>query len=487
MAQHDISALLDATEKKFRLTSIMVDPEARRTSVVPTSILSQDLMMGGGIIPGQWITVYGGEGSCKSTNCATMLGSLASFGVKGGYFDYEGSVDPVYLGALLAALAKLRGGKQMTAEQIFGLPDPKNPQKWKIKPIFRLYGESTGEALFDSMSSLARLLPDKLFVNGKWYYVFTDKPTDMKIDQKLSSRGEYYVQADNGYAEMIIFADSYPMMYPEQLDEDGKGAGMAAVARMFSANIPKLMGKMKKKGITVIGVNQLRLKPGVSYGDPSYEPGGQAVQYASSVRIKTAARSVPHGKGPSEDEASVLSDGDDQYKYVLLKVTKNKAAVSIGLESWQRVWASDPEGRAHGFCPVWNIYDYLVLTGQAERFGSGKKRVINMHLYDEEGDKEIYVNTKLDFMDLKALVLLEGDERKEYAKGLGMTPANYKRVFADNSLYAICAAQVANGTGASFAYAMKNGGVVGEGDADAEPSEDVDDDDTEEGDEGMDD
>lgn len=90
--KHDIGGLLDITEKKFRLTSLTTDTEARRTSAVSTGILSLDLMMGGGILPGLWITVYGGEGSAKSTTLATMLGSLATHGVKGAYYDYEGCV-----------------------------------------------------------------------------------------------------------------------------------------------------------------------------------------------------------------------------------------------------------------------------------------------------------------------------------------------------------------------------------------------------------
>lgn len=454
--KHDLTALLDATEKKFRITSVSTDPEARRTSAMDTGILSLNLLMGGGIIPGLWVTVYGGEGSAKSTTLNTIEASFATKDISGAYYDFEGSVDPVYSGNLIRRIAELKGST-LTIDKVFGVRDPKT-NKWKVPPIFRLYSESVGDAMFDAMASLARQLPDKIFHEKKWWYVFDEKPADMTVNAKLSSRGAYYVECENGYAEMVIFLDSYPMMYPESLDEDGKGAGMAAVARMFSANIPKIAGKLKKKGITVIGVNQLRLRPGVTHGNPEYEPAGEAVKFASAIRINNRARSVPHGKGPIEEEASVLEEGNDQYKYILMKVTKNKSHTSIGLESWQRVWASDPSGDAQGFCPAWNVYDYLTLTGQAIRFGTGKVRKIMMALYSVDGETIVYQNDKMVFADLKAMVLLPEEERKAYAKDeLGMTKEEYLTYFSGSALYDHCQAQILEGTGQIFAYAVKNG------------------------------
>jgi RecA/RadA recombinase len=477
--KHDISDLLDATEKKFRITTVGMDIEARRTSAMDTGILSLNLMTHGGLIPGLWVTVYGGEGSAKSTTLQTMMASFSGLGVKGSVWDYEGSTDPVYTSRVVERISALKG-KQITLSELFGVQDPKTG-KWKVKPIFRLYTESIGDAMFDAMSSLARVLPDKVFAQGKWWYVFDEKPAGQKINQGLSSRGSYYVQARDGFAEMVIFADSYPQMYPEKLDEDGKGAGMAAVARMFSENIPKLAGKLKKKGILVVGVNQLRLRPGVTHGNPEYEPAGEAVKFASAVRINNRARSVPHGKGPVEEEASVLMEGNDQYKYILMKVTKNKSATSIGLESWQRVWAADPNGDAHGFCPAWNIYDYLVLTGQCIRFGTGKKRLIEMNLWNIDGSECVYSNPKMEFADLKALVLLPEEDRKVYAKELGMSKSDYMTYFSGSNLYQHCQQQILSGTGPQFAYAVKNGIGLEEAD-DGEYEEEPDEEEDEEND-----
>lgn len=381
------------------------------------------------------------------------------------------SSDPSYQSNIVARIAQLanmkKDGKVITVDDVFGVRNP-DTGKYVIPPIFRLYTESIGDKLFDSMSALVKALPDKVFVGGKWYYVYDEKPKgDVEIDRKLSSRNSYYVEAENPHPELAIFADSYPAMYPETLD-DGKGQGMAAVARMFSENIPKIAGRLRKKGIVVIGVNQLRLRPGVMFGTPEYEPSGEAVKFISSVRIKNASRSVPHGKGQVEQERSVLMDGDDEYQYICMRTQKNKQYNSTGLESWQRVWKTDPQGNAHGFDPVWNVYDYLLLTGQATRFGTGAKRKIDLKILDSHGKKVAYEVEGLDWWDFKALILYQGKDRVEHAKELGLTPKVYKELFAEGKLYEHCRKQILDGCAINMAFQLKNGVGASEDDEDEE-------------------
>ena len=455
----NIDELLDDIEKSHRLVTASVDPRARKTGCVSTGLLSLDLFLGGGYIGGAWYTFYGGEQSAKSTSVSTAMAMLAMAGVRGTYWDFEGSSAPDYQANIVARIAELSGkkkeGKTVTIDDVFGVRDP-DTGKYLVKPIFRLYTESIGDKLFDSMSQLVKLLPDKVYEKGKWYYIYDTKPADQKIDKQLSSRGSYYVEAENPAPELAIFMDSYSAMYPETLD-DGKGQGMAAVARMFSENIPKIAGRLRKKGIVIIGVNQMRLKPAVMFGNPEYEPNGEAVKFISSVRIKNTARAIPHGKGQLEQEASVLLDGDDEYQYICMRPTKNKQYNSTGLESWQRVWKSDPQGTAHGFDPVWNIYDYLLLTGQATRFGSGTKRKIDLYIKDVNGEKVVYEAEDLDWWDFKALILLRGKERVNYAKELGMDSKTYKTFFADGALFNHCRNQILEGSGIRMAFELKNG------------------------------
>ena len=457
---HSVSALLDDIEKDYRIVTASSDPMARITSCVSTGLLSLDLFLGGGYIGGMWYTFFGGEQSAKSTSVSTAMAMLAAAGVPGAYWDFEGSSSSEYQANIISRISQLSGqGENINIDTVFGVRNPETG-KYVIPPLFRLYTESIGDKLFDSMSALAKSLPDKVFEKGRWWYVYSDKPKEDKsngivIDRSLSSRGNYYVPAENPHPELAIFMDSYSAMYPEDLDE-GKGQGMAAVARMFSENIPKIAGRLRKKGIVIIGVNQLRLRPATMFGNPEYEPNGEAVKFISSVRFQMKSRAIPHGKGKVEEEASVLMEGNDNYQYICIKTEKNKQYTSVGLESWQRVWKSDPEGNAFGFDPVWNVYDYLILTGQATRFGTGKKRTIDLNILDEKGEKSVYEGT-LDWWDFKALMLYDKADRKALAQELGMTPKQYKGLFAPAALFNHCRKQILNGAGVRLAYQVKNG------------------------------
>ena len=61
---------------------------------------------------------------------------------------------------------------------------------------------------------------------------------------------------------------------------------------------PKAMAKMMRKltqvwgkeRIAMVFCNQLKMKPGVMYGDPTFAPGGKAVPYHASVRIQLKRR-----------------------------------------------------------------------------------------------------------------------------------------------------------------------------------------------------
>lgn len=451
----DINTLLDGMEKQYSLTKAYTDPRARATGCVSTGLLTLDLMLGGGYIGGSWVTFLGMEQSAKSTAVTTAMASLAINGVQGCYFDYEGSSDPSFQDNIASDIGKLISPEsKLTASKLFGVMN-ESTGKYIQVPIFRLYSESIGDVMFDSLAALVRKLPDKVFENGKWYYVYDKKP-EGKINRKLSSRGNYYVEASNPHPEIAFIVDSYPAMYPEKLEEGG-GQGMAAVARMFSENIPKIAGKLRKKGILIIGVNQLRLRPGVTFQNPEYEPAGEAVKFISHVRIKNTARSVPHGKGKIEEEPSVLDSGSDQYRYIHLQAIKNKQASSAGLSSWQRVWVADPNGQAHGFDPVWNIYDYLVTTGQATRFGSGKKRTVLFSIRDTKGEKIIF-DASLDWYDFKALILFDDESaKKQLAKDL-MSPKQYKTLFiTSNNLFNHCREQILSGAGKTLAYQVLNG------------------------------
>lgn len=85
----EMDSEMDSIEKKFSLTTSMLDPTEPRLS---TGQLSLDIILGGGIVAGGWYTIFGGEQSCKSTLTTTLIASTMKQKFKGivVWFDYEG-------------------------------------------------------------------------------------------------------------------------------------------------------------------------------------------------------------------------------------------------------------------------------------------------------------------------------------------------------------------------------------------------------------
>lgn len=62
---------------------------------------------------------------------------------------------------------------------------------------------------------------------------------------------------------------------------------MSPMARFLSQYLRKLVRALRGRAAHVIFVNQIREKPGVMFGSPEYTPGGKALKFYSSVRLRT--------------------------------------------------------------------------------------------------------------------------------------------------------------------------------------------------------
>ena len=84
----------------------------------------------------------------------------------------------------------------------------------------------------------------------------------------------------------VIVIDSVAALVPKSEIEGEMGdATMGAQARLMSQALRKLTGSINKSNTTVIFINQLRMKIGVSFGNPEVTAGGNALKYYASVRI----------------------------------------------------------------------------------------------------------------------------------------------------------------------------------------------------------
>jgi hypothetical protein len=129
----------------------------------------------------------------------------------------------------------------------------------------------------------------------------------------------------------------------------------------------------------------------------------------SDARIRCASRSIPHGKGSLEEEPSATGEGIDTYRYVNWRAQKNKLGAP-NLEGWGRIWVSDNEGKGRGFCPVYDTYEFLKMTGQI----SGSRNKLSCTLPQFKSAK-----VKMSWMDLKILISGTKEKQQKIQKKLG--------------------------------------------------------------------
>jgi len=113
----------------------------------------------------------------------------------------------------------------------------------------------------------------------------------------------------------VIVVDSVAALVPQAEIEGEMGdTHVGRQARLMSQALRKLTALVAKGNVTVIFINQIRMKIGVMFGNPETTPGGQALKFYSSVRIEVR-------------RAAQIKQGDQIVgNRVKAKVVKNKVA-----------------------------------------------------------------------------------------------------------------------------------------------------------------
>ena len=89
---------------------------------------------------------------------------------------------------------------------------------------------------------------------------------------------------------VTIIWDSVAASSPKaELDGDYEKNSIGLQARTISKGMRKITGVIGNQNVLFVILNQTRTKIGVMYGDPTTTPGGKAIPFHSSVRIKLGA------------------------------------------------------------------------------------------------------------------------------------------------------------------------------------------------------
>jgi RecA/RadA recombinase len=438
------SSTIDAISRKQGVDSDLME----EVKPLSTGNLMLDIVYGGGIRPAM-MTHAGWEQSCKTTGALTIMASAIKAKIPiNSLWDFEGSTanSKKYVANILRT-----AGLKVSVDDVFGKKDPATGN-WIIPPMVRYHSETLGEKFFDWLSETLRQLPDKKFVANKWWLIYEDNKVNKTkfADYAVASMAKKYgngiwIEAPDGNMQGLVIVDSYPAMNPTANDEEDANNSLGLAARMFAKHLPRVKGRLAKKMVALLGINQMRDIPMAMYGPKEQEPGGKALRFNSDIRIKWLARSSGMPFNPKFDtevnrevESSVTLEGKDRYRYIQVHAFKNKLA-NPNRKAWIRLWEQDAAGDARGFDPFFDTACYLRETGQL----TGAKRIkmeLNLNGFGT-------AKKSISWVTLKTWVLGTKEEKTQICSALGYKPMDLR-------MY--CFKQMGDGRGEAMYVAHMN-------------------------------
>lgn len=405
----DYGKVIKDVEKQFALTE--ASPTNER---LQTGLAVYDVIMGGGLPPGRMITIAGMESAGKSTELMLALraAGVADLGFIN-YWDYEGSFDRTYMRQQIEITSS-----DKTLSEI-------------ISDRMRIWPKNHGEDFFEAQGEILRNIPDKKQLDGNWWLCFPHEKEwisvfkdggGVKYNKSLFQQFGIYCTESDASPQGIIFVDSWASMVSKDLDEVDASGSLSPEAQMFSKHLKKVAGKLEATRTILLGTNQVREKP-MAKGNPMYEPGGRALEHWSSIRNWQFPRVngpddiqniTDHTKGVHTEQSVFSEDLPDKYRYIFLENKKNKTSLPY-LTGWGRIWTRDHEDKARGWCPVFDAWYYLAMTGQVKGV-EGKP--LKMKLFSMAFEDLVF--DKLTWFDFKRLVLFKGEQLREHCAKLGI-------------------------------------------------------------------
>ena len=150
----------------------------------------------------------------------------------------------------------------------------------------------------------------------------------------------------------IVVIDSVAALVPRAEIEGEMGdSHMGLQARLMSQALRKITGNIGKSGCTVVFLNQLRQKIGVTYGNPETTTGGNALKFYASVRLDIR-------------RIQSLKKGTEEFgNRVKVKVAKNKVAPPFRIAEFDIIFGS-------GISTLGCVVDLAEETGVIVRKGA---------------------------------------------------------------------------------------------------------------------
>lgn len=185
------------------------------------------------------------------------------------------------------------------------------------------------------------------------------KNLGVKVDELLVSQPDTGEQALEIVDQLIrssavdlIVVDSVAALVPRAEIEGDIGDSLPGIqARLMSQALRKIAGIASRTNCTILFINQLRQKIGISYGSPEVTTGGNALKFYASVRLDIR-------------RIETLKKGDTEYgNRVRVKVVKNKVAPPFRKAEFEIIYGK-------GISMVSELIDFGITLNLIKKAGS---------------------------------------------------------------------------------------------------------------------
>jgi len=304
------------------------------------------------------------------------------------------------LGAVIANIEKSLGNKKEPKLSVFSEMDHGSVEvvSWGIKELdeasglggiprgrlIELFGpESSGKsyvslkaiASFQRAGLKAGLIDLERTLTEKWAKIHGVDTSNLLYGMDFSGEEALnYIKAMCHSKMDLLVLDSTAALVP-QAEIDGQiGEGrMAGLAALMSTGIKQILQAAGESGTTVIFINQIRMKPGVVYGNPEDTPGGKALKFYAHQRLRVHRMCLikRKGEGDKEDIIGIKSK---------VKFEKNKLAPPFTEAEFELYFSEDGNDPIVNLVQIASKKPYLVLKR--------KKVGDDMHYFWEDEDTE---------------------------------------------------------------------------------------------------
>lgn len=213
------------------------------------------LFEGGGIPGGRMIEIFGPASSGKTFLATMIMKAAQDMGGIAGFSDHERSFDP-----------KLAESLGCNTDPDVGNFIYKRPETFEDSIALA--------TTFCEQVRKHKLIPD----DAPLVWVFDSVASMVPHEKIYDSKGKRRVAGDYNMRDKLALATATSQSYPQ----------LAQFAEDYN--------------MTVILLNQTRMKPGVMYGDPTTTPGGQAAEFYASIRISLGRKMITNGEAGDKKE-----------------------------------------------------------------------------------------------------------------------------------------------------------------------------------------